>query len=257
MIPLFTDDCIYNILGHIKTCWNYDYPTGKTLETAFYRGIQPFHPDARQLGSPLTITDAGTGTQAFDIKGSKVLGHLKKLTKNSNQDNNVFVTQEFGDQSVIVRVPTTAITQVRRPKMGLTGDPEKTINKQVQDYVNFAFTTMKDDGYSDLYSVVLLYGQDKGWKSVFLTLTQFSVPGATRYEVAKRKNGKPGSYFAYDANNNVVYSIIRFNSGSSNFSKRFNTEEGVLMTWPEDAVDNTIYTKERLNEQTAIKIIKK
>jgi hypothetical protein len=83
---IFTDDCIQNILGHIRACWTYSSPTSKTLEEAIYRGIKPFYPDVKDLGGPTTIVDIAKGTQALDIKGGQQLGHLQKLGKAQNLD---------------------------------------------------------------------------------------------------------------------------------------------------------------------------
>ena len=90
-----TQSCINNILGHIKNCWNYDYPTGKTLETAIFRGIEPFYANAKLLGSPSTIVDVGKNNEAFDIKGCKKLGHMVKIVKSSNHVMNNFAEQLF------------------------------------------------------------------------------------------------------------------------------------------------------------------
>lgn len=256
MTTVFSDECIYNILGHLKNCWNYEYPTGKTLETAIYRGVKPFYADAQLKGAPSTITDVGKDTQAFDVKGSKVLGHINKVTRSANEEKNIFCQQIMPDGKIItVRIPFSTVTQVRRPKVnlkGYKGDSKKTLNEQIKDYHTFAIETSTKDGYKDLYSVVCLYGIDKGYKSVFLTIEKFSIPECVKFDIGKKKNKTPCSYQGYDANGNVVFSLSSFNSGSSNFYKRFYTTHGILMTWPAEDDDHTIFTKEMLLEHGAI-----
>jgi hypothetical protein len=252
--------CIDNILGHIKNCWNYDYPNGKTLETAIFRGIEPFYANARLLGSPSTIVDVGKNNEAFDIKGCKELGHLVKIVKSSNHEKNNFAEQTVpGAKKIVVRIPKSVITQVRRPKVDLknyAGNTKKIIDEQVQDYHQFAMTTTNDDGYEVLFSVVLLYGIDKGFKSVFLTLKKFDIPQIKKYITVNKKNGTPCGYQGTDADGNVLFKLSSFNKGSSNFHKKFCTEEGILMTWLAEEKNQTIFTREELETTCAIKEIK-
>lgn len=256
---ILSENCVYNILGHVKECWNYDYPTGKTLESAIFRGIQPFYPDAKNLGSPSTIVDVGKGDEAFDIKGCKVLGHVTKTGKASNHDKNIFVEQEVpGKGKIKVKIPQEVVTQVRRPKVdlkGYTGDPEAAIKEQVQDYHNFAIQTTNKDGYKELHSIVVQYGIDekKGYKSVYMTMNGFEIPAVTKYEVGVKEDGTPCSYQGTDENGKAVFSLSSFNAGSSNFYKRFTTNEGVLFTWSTVEHDTKVYTKEELEVHGAIK----
>jgi hypothetical protein len=256
MNTVLSDDCIYNILGHLKNCWDYTYPTGHTLETAIYRGIKPFYVDAQLKGAPSTFTDVGKGSQAFDIKGSKKLGHIKKVTRAANENQNIFCQQTLPNGNTItVKIPFSTVTQVRRPKVnlkGYKGNSKKTLNEQIGDYYKFAIETSTKEGYKDLYSIVCVYGIDKGYKSVFLTVEQFSIPECVKFDIGKKEDGTPCSYQGYDINGNVVFSLSSFNSGSSNFYKRFYTTQGILMTWPEEDSDQSIFTKEILSEHCAI-----
>jgi hypothetical protein len=256
MTQLLSEECIANILGHIKNSWNYDYPTGKTLEKAIFRGIEPFYANAKSLGSPSTIVDVGKDNQAFDIKGCKVLGHVNKTGKSSNHEKNIFVEQNVPEKGKIkVRIPQSIITQVRRPKVDLknyAGDAKKSLNEQVNDYHEFALKTTNKDGYKELFSIVLLYGIDKGFKSVFLTIKKFDIPAIENYSIETKKNGTPCAYHGKDINDNVVFSLSSFNKGSSNFYKRFYTEHGHLMTWPAEEDTHVIFKRESLELNCAI-----
>lgn len=258
---IITDECLYNILGHLKNAWSYEYPTGKTLESAFFEGIKPFYPDAKKLGSPSTIVDSGKESEGFDIKGSKTLRHIKKKVRSSNDDNNIFVTQTIPEtkEKIILKVPKSIVTQVRRPKVDLkkyAGNSEKILKEQITDYQRFADSTTARDGYQTLYSVVSLYGIDKGIKSVFLTFEKFSIPEIATYTTGFKKDGKtPSSYLALNSAGDQVFMLSSFNKGSSNFYKRFPTIGGVAMSWPIEERVSVIYTKEELEKTCAIQKI--
>lgn len=261
MINILSTDCLYNVLGHVMKSWQYTYPSGTTLESAIYEGMRPFYPDARLLGSPATITDVSKDKDAFDVKGRKVLSHLKKVSVTSNLDDNVFAKQKVPDHGeILVRIPHATITQVRRPKVdlkGYKGDAKKILDAQIQDYQQFAVTTSTKDGCDQIYSLVLLYGIDetKGFKSVFLSIEPFGVPQPVRYETGYKKNGKPCEYRAYDQDNQVIFSLSSFNKGSSNFYKAFQTDHGMLMTWPIEAKDERIFTKDYLEQFAALQTL--
>jgi len=257
MKNIISDDCLYNILGHIKNCWTYGYPSGTVLESAIFEGMKPFYTDAKILGSPSTIVDTAKENDAFDIKARKVLGHIKRITGSSNLKENQFVDQtvpNFG--KIKVRIPRSVVTQVRRPKVdlkGYRGNAEEILNEQIKDYQEFAFETTRKDGYTDLYSVVVLYGIDKGYKSVFLTIEKFSTPASTKFSTGKKENGDPCSYDSYDADNKLVFRLSSFNKGSSNFYKTFETDRGILLTWPVEEKSNFVYTKDYIEKTSAIK----
>lgn len=259
MNDIFSDDCLYNIIGHIKNCWTYGYPSGTTLENAIFEGIRPFYSNAKKLGSSFTIVDTAKDNDALDVKGRKVLGHLKRITAGANHQDNQFVEQvvpNFG--KIKVRIPRSVITQVRRPKVdlkGYKGDAKNILNEQIKDYQNFAFETTNKDGYKNLYSVVVLYGIDKGYKSIFLTIEKFSTPKAVKFSVGIKENGDPCSYDAHDLNGKLVFKLSSFNKGSSNFSKTFQTTNGILVTWPVEAESDFVYTRNYIEETSAIKTV--
>lgn len=259
MNNIISIECVYNILGHIKNCWTYGYPTGATLENAIFEGLKPFYPDAENLGSPLTIVDTAKEDDAFDIKGKKVLGHLDNLTKAANHEDNQFVQQNvpnFGE--ITVRIPRSVITQVRRPKVDLKeykGDAKKILTEQIKDYLGFAFKTTSKDGYIDLYSIVVLYGIDKGCKSIFLTVEKFSTPASAKFSIGKKENGDPCSYDSYDSNGKLVFKLSSFNKGSSNLNKTFETTHGILLTWPVEEQSDDLYTKDTLEKTSAIQTV--
>jgi hypothetical protein len=225
---VISNKCLYNILGHIKKCWVYGYPTGTTLENAIFEGFKPFYLDAKKLGSPSTIVDTAKEDDAFDVKGKKALGHYVKLTRGSNHLDNRFVEQNVpGFGTIIVRIPNSIITQVRRPKVDLEeyeGNAEQILNEQIKDYQEFAFNTTRKDGYTNLYSIVVLYGIDKGYKSVFLTVEPFSTPASVTFSTGKNENGDPCSYDGYDSNGTLRFKLSSFNKGSSNLNRRFDTK---------------------------------
>ena len=256
---VISNKCLYNILGHIKNCWTYGYPTGTTLENAIFEGFKPFYLDAKKLGSPSTIVDTAKGDDAFDVKGKKALGHYVKLTRGSNHLDNRFVEQNVpGFGTIIVRIPNSIITQVRRPKVDLEeyeGNAEQILNEQIKDYQEFAFNTTRKDGYTNLYSIVVLYGIDKGYKSVFLTVEPFSTPASVTFSTGKNENGDPCSYDGYDSNGTLRFKLSSFNKGSSNLNRTFDTRRGILLTWPVEEESNQIFTKGTLEETSAIAIL--
>jgi hypothetical protein len=259
MNKIISDECLYNILGHIKNCWTYGYPSGTTLENAIFEGLKPFYPSAKNLGSPSTIVDTAKEDDAFDVKGRKVLGHLKRITGGSNYEDNQFVEQTIPNFGKIkVRIPKSVITQVRRPKVdlkGYKGDAEKILNEQIEDYLKFAFETTNKDGYKNLYSVVVLYGIDKGYKSIFLTIEKFSLPKSSKFSIGQKENSEPCSYDSYDSNGKLLYKLSSFNKGSSNFYKVFETSKGTLVTWPVEEQSDFVYTKDYIEKTSAIQTV--
>ena len=257
---IFPEEVIYNILGHIKRCWDYTYPTGEALEEAFYRGLKSFYSDARSLGSANTIVDVAQGSKAFDIKGSKQLGHFHKISPTANIDDNWFVDVDTGKGPIKVKISKSVTTIVRRPQVDLenfTGDSAAILAAQIAEYTNFAFTTTARDGCNDLYSVVLQYGQDRGFKSVFLNIQKFSNVVVESTETHLKKNGVPNAYVGLDGSGDTAFLLYSFNRGSTNFYKTFLIESGYLFTWPEEDYDPTIYTKELLNDIGTVTVVPK
>lgn len=243
MQNIITEKCIKNIFWHANCCWAYGDPTGSHLEWAIYQGLSPFYDSAKRLGHSSTIVDVGKEDQAFDVKGSKTIRHVPKLTKGSNHIDNNYVLQKLADgREIYVKVPKSISTFVRRPKVNLNnylGNPKKAIDDQVLDYETFARETTKKDGYKDLYSLIVMYGHldVENIKSVFISIKEFEIPVIARYEVGLNGKNTPKSYLAYDADNKQIFSIESMNAGSSNFIKRFDTSRGYLVSWVENKND--------------------
>jgi hypothetical protein len=258
---IFSDDCIQNILGHIRACWTYSSPTSDTLEEAIYRGIKPFNSNAKSLGGPTTIVDISNGTQALDIKGGKQLGHLLKISGSQNKDTNIFVEQILpGANKITVRIPKSVTTIIRRPNINLksfTVKPKTAITQCIDEYKSFAETTTKNAGCDTLFSIFVLYGIDKkkGYKSIFLTLEEFFIPEVTECKITLKKDKSPQAYLGLDSNGSLIYKLVAFNKSSTNSYKKFDTSRGVLYTWPAEEPDPIIYTKEINEKSGSIKII--
>jgi len=258
---IFSDDCIQNILGHVRACWTYSSPTSKTLEEAIYRGIKPFYTDVRDLGGPTTIVDIAKGTQALDIKGGQQLGHLQKLGRAQNLDTNIFVEQIVpGAGKIKVRIPKSVDTIIRRPGINLksfTVEPKTAVTQCIEEYKTFAETTTKDAGCESLFTIFVLYGMDekKGYKSIFLTLEEFFIPEITECKITLKEDQSPQAYLGLDVHGDVIYKLVPFNQSSTNSYKKFDTSRGVLYTWPVEEPDPIIYTKEINEKSGSIKII--
>ena len=250
MLNVLPVKCVDNILTHVMLSWNYGKPTGDSLEYAVYEGLKPFYVTATKLGSPGTIVDVGKDNQAFDIKGVNDLKHVDKLTKASNHNRNNYQLQQLVDgRQIYVKIPKSITTFVRRPGVNTQnykGNPKTIIEKQIADYKKFAEETTKKDGYDELYSLVMIYGEKKevGIRSIYLSLNKFEIPEIVDYRVCTNKDNKPCAYEAVDANNETVFKLNSMNAGSSNFSKRFNTSAGFLVTWATEERKNPIWGRD-------------
>lgn len=256
-----SSEVITNVLGHCKECWNYDYPTGKTLENAFYEGVKPFHADSKKLGSSFTIVDVAQGTNAFELKGSKALGFLKRVTGAANHGKNKFISVSIPNVgNLLVRVPYSIMTQIRRPVVDLhnyKGNPKEIILEQIEDYVNFAKKSCEKGGFDTLYSGTLLYGTDekKGVRGIVYTQSKFSIPTITDYTIGYKEDGKtPCSYQAIGEDGLVVFQLSSFNKGSSNFYKRYYVDVDSLnvLVWAIKEQHAKIFTKEELSKDSVI-----
>jgi hypothetical protein len=262
LFDVLSEDAVYNTIAHCKKCWDYTYPTGKALEEAIYRGIKPFYKNTRSLGAPNTIVDVSKETDAFDIKGGKKLGHLKKLSKSANDETNIFVEQILPNALKIkIKIPKNITTMVQRPNVDMKnwkGDPLRTIKASISFYKNFANTTTKKANCDNLFSIIMLYGEDekKGYRSLFITLENFSEPEIATATHYLKKDGSYAGYNGFDKDGNLIYSLSPFNRGSVNSYKRFDTNQGVLYTWPIEENNPTIYDEAFLLKDGAIKIVK-
>jgi hypothetical protein len=262
LTDILTENAIYNIIGHCKKCWDYTYPTGKALEEAIYRGLKPFYQDTQSLGAPNTIVDVAKNKEGFDAKGGKQLDHLMKIGKSANNDNNIFVEQILPNAlKVKVKIPTHITTMVQRPSVDMEnwkGDPVAIINKSIAGYQKFANDSIKAIGCKQLYSIVVLYGEDqkKGCRSLFFTLEDFSIPEIATAKHYLKKNGTNAGYLGLDNEGNVIYSLAAFNRGSVNSYKKFKTTKGFLYTWLIEEIDPVIYDKQFLEKDGTIQIVK-
>lgn len=262
MNNLICEEALHNILGHIRKCWDYTYPTGSALEEAIYRGLKPFYNKVESLGSPKTLTDIRKDKDAFDVKGAKKLGHIRKIQSNSNSEENNFVEQQLPNRKKItVRIAKSVYTQVRRPKVDLKnykGDALKILQEQINEYHQFALKTTTKDGCENIISIVCQYGEDKGFRSVYLSVEPFKNIQIVSADIAyQQKSGKPNGYRGFDNKGNEVVSLSSFNRGSANMCKKFRTDTGILYTWAKEDSQEVIYTKHDLSNIGAVKIIDK
>jgi len=261
IFDVIQEEAVYNILGHCRKCWDYTYPTGKALEEAIYRGLKPFYPSIQSLGAPNTIVDVAKEKDAFDIKGGKKLAQLKKINKKSNHKENIFVEQILpGVIKLKIRLPKHITTMVKRPNVNMQnwkGKSEIILNKSIKEYKKFAEETTKKSNCDTLYSIVVLYGQNKKneYRSLFFTLEKFSVPEIDKAEYHKKKNGDHAGYLGIDSNGDVIYSLAPFNRGSCNSYKRFNTQRGILYTWLAEEIDPVIYDESTLLKDGKLTIV--
>jgi len=237
IFEIISEQAVYNIIGHIKNCWNYTYPTGKALEEAIYRGLIPFYKNVQTLGGPHTIVDVLKDTDAFDIKGAKQLGFLKKIGTTSNQAENNFVEQTFPNgKKITVKIPRDILAIVKRPNADMEkfeGAPIDVLKKSIGEYETFARTTTAKAKCKNLYSIVVLYEEDKinGLRSIFFTLEEFSVPNIIQGRHISKKTGENAGYIGTDETNTTCYKLLGFNPASVNSYKKFVSNRGILYTW--------------------------
>ena len=261
IFDIISEDAIYNIIGHIKNCWNYTYPSGAALEEAVYRGLKPYYENVRTLGGPTTIVDVTRNLDAFDIKGGKQLGLLSRMSSKSNKIDNDFIQETLPNgKKIIVKIPKSILAIVKRPNIDMKkfqSDPIKMAQKGIEEYANFADRTTKKDGCNKLYSLVVLYEEDKekGFRSVFLTLEEFHVPSLTSADFITNKKDEKIGYLALDESNTVCYKILKFNNGSINSYKKFDCSRGILYTWTIDDDDGLIFNQEHVNKHGSLRIV--
>jgi hypothetical protein len=231
LFDVLSEDAVYNLIGHCKECWDYTYPNSQALEEASYRALAPFFKNCQHLGAANTIVDVLIDSNALDIKGCKKLTHIGKTNESSNHIKNRFVEKILPDGSkIIFKIPNQIETMVKRPKRDVnnwSGDPKGLVELCLKDYNDFAWSTAKSAGCKNLYSLVVLYGESNGYRSIYVTLKEFSVP---QIETAIQNSKK--KYTGYDKNGNEVCLIKVISTGSINIHKFFDTSEGVLHTYP-------------------------
>jgi hypothetical protein len=241
-----------HIFLHIGRCWDYCYPTGQALETAIFRGLQPFF-ETKQLGSPSTITDVKADDVSIDAKGNKTLKILNKITKGTNtKDYNILELQVHG-KKVYLSVPKSLVTQVRRPKVDLqnyAGDAQLTLEEQIEEYKTFALVKSKNDGCSKVMSFVVQYIEQSNTKAATLTVSEFDIPEVEKYFTKKDSKGKNKEYVGLNADGEEVFALSSYNKGSSNMYKRFRTEQFYYRVWKSEDYIPT-YNKAEVDAELA------
>lgn len=248
---------LYSIIGHIQHYWDYtdSLPTGKPLEKLITDGLKNVYPSAKELGSPDTIVDVGKDTDAFDIKGVGKLSHSFRTPKEKFYTDNNYLLSDLKNKSAYVKIPKFVSTMVRRPSVDIksyNGDAKSIITEQIEEYNNFALTTTKKSGFQNLYSFITLYGEDKGLRSVFISIDEFKIPTVDRFLTVFNKLDKPVGYTAVDNNDRTMFSLSSFNNGSTNFYKSFKINSGVLYTWEIEKRPHVIYDYDYLTKNGSL-----
>lgn len=233
---MISKSSLYSIIGHIQHYWDYtdSLPTGKPLEKLITDGLRSVYPDSKEMGAPDTIVDVGKEKDAFDIKGVGKLSHSFRVPKEKFYIDNNYLLSNLKNNSAYVKIPKYVTTMVRRPSVDIksySGDAKEIISEQITEYNAFALSTTKKAGFENLYSFITLYGEDKGLRSVFISVDQFKIPVATSFYTVYNKSDKAVGYAANDSSGKTMFSLSSFNNGSTNFYKTFEIQSGVLYTW--------------------------
>ena len=255
--PMISKSSLYSIIGHIQHYWDYtdSLPTGKPLEKLITDGLKSVYPDAKELGSPDTIVDVGKDKDAFDIKGIGKLSHSFRIPKDKFYIDNNYLKSELKNKSAYIKIPKFVTTMVRRPSVDIKsygGDPKSIITEQIHEYNSFALNTTKKSGFENLYSLITLYGEDKGLRSVFISIDEFKIPTVSNFLTVYNKQNKPVGYSAMDDNERVMFSLSSFNNGSTNFYKSFKINTGVLYTWEIEKRPPVIYDYDYLTSNGSL-----
>jgi hypothetical protein len=241
MNKLITVDVAANIASHCEKSWTYSLPNSDTGENIIMHGLSPFYPKTEKKGGSTTIVDLKIDNIAYDIKCRQVLTITAKSPKKSKNKKYV----KFDGQTIII--PNSVETPVRRPNVNLqefTGDCQLIINEQIQEYKDYADRTMKAANCTDLHSVLLLYGEGNGYKAIYIDEQLFDTPAATRFETYLNKKKIPSAYLAYD-DIGLLYKLMDYSKGSTNFVKRFDCSNGFLFMWKDVPVNPVVTTIEQ------------
>jgi hypothetical protein len=239
MIPLITQNIATNIAGHTQQAWTYGVPNGDTGEIVVACGIKPFYNGAEQKGGSTTIVDVKVDHVAYDIKCRDVLGIFTRepSAKQKSADQNYYKV----DENLFVRVPKSVESPVRRPSVNLQnfqGNCQAIITEQIQEYKDYADRTTADAGCTELRSLLFLYGRNKGYKAIYIEEQPFNTPTPTSFDIYKNTKGEPAAYYARD--HKLLYKLLDYSKGSTNFVKRFDCTNGYLFVWPDKFLSNKI-----------------
>lgn len=239
MTPLITPEIATNIAAHAQQAWTYGVPNGDTGEIIITCGFKPFYPNAEQKGGSTTIVDVKVNQVAYDVKCRNVLGIFTKepSAKQKSSDQSYF---KIADK-LFIRRPNFVESPVRRPSVDLQnfqGDCRTIITEQIQEYKDYADRTTTGAGCTELRSLLFLYGQGKGYKAIYIDEQPFSTPVPTKFDIYKNSKDVASAYYAYD--HRLLYKLLDYSKGSTNFVKRFDCGTGFLFVWPEGAVATDI-----------------
>jgi hypothetical protein len=250
-MKLITQSVANNIAAHVIEAWRYSAPNAGAAEAVIREGLKAFYDDVEQKGGSTTIVDVQVGTSALDIKGRQVLtiySSTPKKTKKSVEFQSIKV-----DNGIHVKIPLWVATPVRRPKTDhndFKNDAEKVMLDQINEYTTYADVKTKAANCTSLSSVILLYGEGNGYKSIFLTEQDFSAPIPATYSTKVNKDNKPKGYEAFDADGNLLYKFSPYSKGSDNFNKAFKIDtKGFLFVWKPDPMPS--FTEEEANAKWA------
>jgi hypothetical protein len=235
MTPLITKEVAVNIAWHTQLAWAYSVPNDSTGELVITHGLKPFYPDAEQRGGSTTIVDIKVNNIAYDVKCRDVLSVFTK-ERSSKQLARAPGKTYFPVDDLWVSRPASVLSPVRRPNVELEnyqGDCQRIITEQIAEYKQYADRTVAKAGCTELRSLIFLYGEKNGYKSIYIDEQPFTTPVPTFYESEK-------SYRALDANHKLLYEISDYSKGSTNFNKRFDCNSGYLFVWPSQALSTDI-----------------
>jgi hypothetical protein len=241
MIPLITQDIATNIAYHTQLAWTYSVPNDTTGEIIITNGLKPFYPNAEQRGGSTTIVDVQVGTVAFDVKCRDVLGIFTKQPseKQKSKEQSYFKV----DNNLYVRRPNSVVSPVRRPSVDLEnyqGDCQRIITEQIQEYKDYAHRTSTAAGCTELRSLLFLYGEAKGYKAIYIEEQMFSTPTPAHFSIYKNQKGIGAGYDAFDADKKLLYKLLDYSKGSTNFNKRFDCSKGFLFVWPSQTLSTQV-----------------
>lgn len=249
MIPLITSAIATNIAGHTKNAWTYSTPNDDAAENIITQGFLPFYANAEQKGGSTTIVDVKIDQVALDVKCRDVLTFYKQApSKTQLKSDNTY--HKVLD-NLWVKIPNSVICPVRRPKtdtQGYCGNAQVAIIDQIAEYKTYATRTTNAAGCTDLHSVIFLYGEGTTHKAIYIEEQSFSTPTPVTFSTYYNKKGQPAGYDAFDANDKVLYKLLDYSKGSTNFNKRFDINTGYLFVWPKTAISNSV-----INEQDWVK----
>jgi hypothetical protein len=105
------------------------------------------------------------------------------------------------------------------------------LDEQIAEYASYANTSIAKANCAELRSVILLYGEHRGYKAIYIDEQPFDIPVPIDYTIYTNTAGKPAAYEASDIKG-LLYKLMNYSEGSANFNKRFDCTSGFLFVWP-------------------------